>query len=53
MIFAAVGDGVIQGAENYVYAAYSLTWLGLILYTVSLVIRSKREDQLDEGNKNG
>lgn len=50
MIIAAVGDGVIQGAENYVYAAYGLTWIILIIYTVSLVVRAAKEAQINGGD---
>ena len=45
MIIAAVGDGVIQGADNYVYAAYGLTWLILAIYTFSLFFRAGKENQ--------
>ena len=49
MVIAAVGDGVIQGAEGYVYAAYGLTWIILIIYTVSLFVRIRKENQMDHG----
>ena len=49
MVFAAVGDGVIQGAEGYVYAAYGLTWLILIAYTVSLFVRAGKQSQKSGG----
>lgn len=49
MIIATVGDGVIQGAEGYVYAAYGLTWLILIIYTLSLFLRAQKENQMNGG----
>ena len=51
MILAAVGDGIITGAQNYVWAAYILTWLGLGLYGISLVIREIREKEIDGDQK--
>ena len=33
--------GVIEGGEVYVWVVYSVTWISLALYMVSLVIRSR------------
>ncbi len=33
--------GVIEGGWEFVIAAYSITWTGLVLYIVSLVVRSR------------
>ena len=38
---ASVGSGVIQGGWGYVIAAYSIFWVGLSLYTVSLIVRTR------------
>ncbi len=32
-------DGMIQGGWEYVWAAYGLTWAGLLGYTLSLWLR--------------
>ncbi len=36
-----VGMGVVQGGWEYVYAAYGVGLLGVVLYAVSLVVRTK------------
>jgi len=33
--------GVIEGGWEYVIAAYSITWMALAFYIVSLVMRSR------------
>lgn len=38
---ADVGSGVIHGGWNYVWAAYAVFWIGLALYTVSLIVRTR------------
>lgn len=35
-------NGVIQGGEEYVWAAYIVTWLFLVGYLVSIIIRRPR-----------
>ena len=45
---ADVGSGVIHGGWGYVAAAYSIFWVGISLYTVSLIVRAraaKKEQQ--------
>ena len=49
MIFSAVGDGIIRGADGFVWAAYGISWLIILLYTIMLVFREKRENVLSEG----
>jgi hypothetical protein len=36
-----VGSGVITGGWNYVLAAYSVFWIGLALYAISLIVRTR------------
>ena len=36
-------SGVITGGWNFVIAAYSITGVGLIIYTVSLFTRSRHD----------
>jgi heme exporter protein D len=31
--------GVIEGGMSFVWAAYGITWAGLVAYGISLVIR--------------
>ena len=38
-------EGVITGGWNYVVAAYSITSLGLALYALSLIARSRSIDR--------
>lgn len=35
-------DGAIIDGWNYVYAAYGISWAGLVLYAVSLVWRKDK-----------
>ncbi len=35
-------SGVIQGGMGFVWAAYGITWGGLLVYGISLVIRTRR-----------
>ncbi len=34
-----VGSGIVTGGWEYVYAAYAVSWIALIGYTVSLWLR--------------
>ena len=44
-VLAAVGDGRIRGGWAYVWAAYGITWTGLVLYTLSLWARWPRKER--------
>lgn len=37
----AVGSGVISGGWGYVWAAYGVFWIGLGLYALTLILRSR------------
>ena len=39
-----VGSGIVDGGWTFVTAAYVLTWVMLIGYTLSLWIRSREEE---------
>ena len=45
-VLAAVGEGRIQGGWEYVRAAYGICWTGLLLYALSLWIRSRRSEDV-------
>ena len=34
--------GVIEGGMTFVWAAYGITWGGLLAYGISLVVRTRR-----------
>ena len=34
--------GVIEGGMAFVWAAYGITWGGLLAYGISLVVRTRR-----------
>lgn len=36
--------GAITGGWEFVWGAYGLTWATFILYTISLIIRSPKEE---------
>jgi hypothetical protein len=38
---SSVGSGVITGGWGYVIAAYSIFWVGLALYALSLILRTR------------
>jgi hypothetical protein len=44
----AVGSGRIQGGWGYVVASYVLTYVALVLYTLSLWLRRKAQRDLKE-----
>ena len=35
-------DGVIEGGWNYVWAAYGISWVVLLTYAVSLIVKLNR-----------
>jgi hypothetical protein len=37
----SVGSGVITGGWGYVWTAYGIFWVGLALYALSLIIRTR------------
>ena len=39
-----VGQGVITGGWDYVIAAYSISWVVFIFYTVNVILRARREE---------
>ncbi|HET9156641.1 MAG TPA: hypothetical protein VFN91_08250 [Myxococcaceae bacterium] len=45
-VLAAVGEGRIQGGWEYVKAAYGICWTGLLLYSLSLWVRSRRSEDV-------
>jgi hypothetical protein len=36
--------GAIQGGWEFVIAAYAITWITFVLYTLSLWVRTRREE---------
>ena len=46
--FATAGSGVVAGGWEYVYAAYGVTWLFFLGYTVSLFVRQRAADAVSE-----
>jgi hypothetical protein len=43
-----VGAGRIVGGWEYVYAAYGITYAAIILYTISLWLRGRSEQQSED-----
>ena len=37
----SVGSGVITGGWGYVLAAYLIFWIGLALYAITLIVRTR------------
>lgn len=43
-----VGAGRIVGGWEYVYAAYGITYAAIIVYTISLWLRRRSEQQAED-----
>ena len=39
---------MIQGGEEYIWAAYGVVWIGFVLYSLSLFSRLKAAEQEDK-----